>query len=51
MLSTFSPSFYVQYFRDIAAMIASGRGMSPDSVGEIMARYTTEPAVSSLDVE
>ncbi len=51
MLSTFSPSFYVEYFRDIAAMIASGRAMTPESVGEIMARYTTEPAASSLDVE
>ena len=30
-------------------MIASGRAMTPESVGEIMARYTTEPAVSSLD--
>jgi mannose-6-phosphate isomerase-like protein (cupin superfamily) len=49
MLSTFSPSFYVQYFRDMAAMIASGRAVTPDSVGEIMAHYTTETATSSLD--
>ncbi len=49
MLTTFSPSFYVQYFRDVAAMIASGRGMTPDSVGEIMARYTAEPAASRPD--
>lgn len=44
MMSTFSPSFYVQYFRDIADMIASGRPMTPESVGEIMARYSTQPA-------
>jgi len=44
MLSTFSPAFYVQYFRDVAAMIASGRPVTPQSVGEIMARYATTPA-------
>ena len=49
MLSTFTPSLYVQYFRDMAAMIATGRPVTPESVGEIMARYTTEPAASSLD--
>jgi len=45
MLSTFTPSFYVQYFRDLAAMIASGQPVTPKSAGEIMARYTTELAV------
>lgn len=49
MLSTFSPSFYVQYFRDLAEMIASGQAMTPESVGEIMSRYTTEPAQSKED--
>lgn len=44
MLSTFSPCVYVQYFRDVAAMIASGRPVTPQSVGEIMARYATTPA-------
>jgi len=47
MLSTFSPAFYVQYFRDVAAMIASGRPVTPQSVGEIMARYATTPAADS----
>lgn len=49
MLSTFSPAFYVQYFRDIAAMLASGRAMTPESVGEIMSLYTTEPAANRRD--
>ncbi len=49
MLSTFSPSFYVQYFRDLAAMIASGQAMTPEAVGEIMSHYTTEPAPSKKD--
>jgi len=51
MLSTFSPSFYVQYFRDMAEMIASGRPVTPESTGEIMARYTTAPAASHRDAE
>lgn len=49
MLSTFSPSFYVQYFRDMAEMIASGRPVTPESAGEIMARYTTALAASHRD--
>lgn len=49
MLSVFTPSFYVQYFRDMAAMIAEGRPMSPESIGELMARYTTQPAASPPD--
>ncbi len=51
MLSTFSPSFYVQYFRDMAEMIAAGRPVTPESTGEIMARYTTAPAASHRDAE
>ncbi len=49
MLSTFSPSFHIQYFRDMAEMIASGRPVTPESTGEIMARYTTAPAASTRD--
>lgn len=42
MLSTFTPSAYVQYFRDLADMIAQGTPMTPSSVTEVMARYSTE---------
>ncbi len=51
MLSTFTPAFYVQYFRDMAAMIASGQPVIPKSAGEIMARYTTELAVVLRDAQ
>lgn len=51
MLSIFSPAFYVQYFRDIAAMIAQGHPMTQESMTELMARYTTELSTSSLDAE
>jgi mannose-6-phosphate isomerase-like protein (cupin superfamily) len=49
MLSTFTPAFYVQYFRDMAAMIAGGQPVTPESVGEIMARYSTAPAAGHHD--
>lgn len=47
LLTTFSPAFYVQYFRDIAATIAQGRPMTQESLTELMARYATEPSASS----
>lgn len=49
LLSTFTPSFYIQYFRDMAEMIATGRPVTPESAGEIMARYSTEPVASHHD--
>jgi mannose-6-phosphate isomerase-like protein (cupin superfamily) len=41
-VATMSPDFYVRYFEEIAPLFAAGR---PDSkaVGQIMARYATEP--------
>ena len=44
MLSTFTPDLYVQYFRDLRDMIASGRQLSPQASIETMSRYATEPA-------
>ncbi len=49
LLSTFTPSFYIQYFRDLAEMIATGRPVTPESAGEIMARYSTEPVAGHSD--
>ena len=44
LLNTFTPDLYVQYFRDLHDMIASGRPVTPaDAVG-VMARYATVPA-------
>ncbi|MFC8131184.1 cupin domain-containing protein [Streptomyces sp. NPDC057302] len=44
MVSTFTPDLYVQYFRDLQAMIASGRPLTPRATVEVMSRYATEPA-------
>ena len=44
MLSTFTPDLYVQYFRDLRDMIASGQPLSPQASIETMSRYATEPA-------
>jgi len=44
MISTFTPDLYVQYFRDMSAMFATGAPMTPQAQIELMRRYATEPA-------
>ena len=44
MLNTFTPDLYVQYFRDLKAMIESGQPMTHDSVAEVWTKYGTEPS-------
>jgi quercetin dioxygenase-like cupin family protein len=44
MLSTFTPDLYVQYFRDLQDMIASGQELTPQASIQTMSRYATEPA-------
>ena len=44
ILNTFTPDLYVDYFRDLRAMIESGQQLTPDAVAGVMARYATEPA-------
>jgi quercetin dioxygenase-like cupin family protein len=44
LLNTFTPDLYVQYFRDMHDMIASGQSMTPDNMIQVMARYGTVPA-------
>ncbi|MFF3641700.1 cupin domain-containing protein [Streptomyces sp. NPDC002564] len=44
MLSTFTPDLYVQYFRDLQAMIADGRELTREANIEAMTHYATEPA-------
>ncbi|PRY39651.1 cupin domain-containing protein [Umezawaea tangerina] len=44
MLSTFTPDLYVQYFRDLQDMIASGQPMTPQANIRVMSRYATVPA-------
>ena len=44
LLNTFTPDLYVQYFRDLRDMIASGRPLTAEATVEAMSRYATEPA-------
>lgn len=43
LLNTFTPDLYVQYFRDIRDLAASGPPTA-DQLIDLMARYGTEPA-------
>lgn len=42
LLNTFTPDRYVQYFRDLHDMIAAGRPLNRQTIGEVMSRYATE---------
>lgn len=44
LLNTFTPDLYVQYFRDLHAMVAAGQPMTPADIVRVMAGYATEPA-------
>ncbi|MET7622387.1 cupin domain-containing protein [Streptomyces sp. NPDC005408] len=44
MLSTFTPDLYVQYFRDLQDMVASGQELTAQASIQTMSRYATEPA-------
>jgi mannose-6-phosphate isomerase-like protein (cupin superfamily) len=44
LLNTFTPDLYVQYFRDLHDMIASGQPLTAEAVTGVMARYATVPA-------
>ncbi|MEW1929454.1 cupin domain-containing protein [Streptomyces sp. NPDC088360] len=49
MVSTFTPDLYVQYFRDLQAMIADGQALTPQANIQVMSRYATEPAPTPGD--
>lgn len=44
LLNTFTPDLYVQYFRDLRAMIAAGQAPNEEKLVEVMGTYATEPA-------
>jgi mannose-6-phosphate isomerase-like protein (cupin superfamily) len=44
LLNTFTPDLYVQYFRDLHDMIASGQPLTGEAITGVMARYATVPA-------
>ena len=41
MVNTFTPDRYVQYFRDLHALMTSGAEATPDAVAEVMSHYAT----------
>ena len=49
LLNTFTPDLYVQYFRDLRAMIGQGGALTPEATATVMSRYATEPATSYAD--
>jgi mannose-6-phosphate isomerase-like protein (cupin superfamily) len=44
LLNTFTPDLYVQYFRDLGEMIASGEPLTAGNTIKAMSRYATTPA-------
>ena len=44
LLNTFTPDLYVQYFRDLRAMVTAGSAPSGEAIAATMARYATVPA-------
>ncbi len=44
LLNTFTPDLYVQYFRDLRQMIASGQPLTPGNTVKVMSRYATTAA-------
>jgi len=44
MINTFTPDLYVQYFKDLRAMIEAAGPLTPAATAEVMSRYATEPA-------
>jgi quercetin dioxygenase-like cupin family protein len=46
LLNTFTPDLYVQYFRDLRELAASGQPPSQQDIEQVMARYATEPATT-----
>jgi mannose-6-phosphate isomerase-like protein (cupin superfamily) len=44
LLNTFTPDLYVQYFRDLHDMLASGQALTGAAITGVMARYATVPA-------
>ena len=48
LLNTFTLDLYVQYFRDLHDMLASGQPLTDEAVARAMARYATVPATDDV---
>jgi len=51
LLNTFTPDLYVQYFRDLRAMIANGQPLTAAASAQVMSRYATTPSTDSVSPE
>jgi oxalate decarboxylase/phosphoglucose isomerase-like protein (cupin superfamily) len=51
MLNTFTPDLYVQYFRDLRDLLASGQPLTPEASARVMSRYATSPATDFAEHE
>jgi mannose-6-phosphate isomerase-like protein (cupin superfamily) len=47
LLNTFTPDLYVQYFRDLRDLVATGHPLTNAAIVETMARYATVPATNA----
>jgi mannose-6-phosphate isomerase-like protein (cupin superfamily) len=45
--NTFTPAYYVNYFRELSAMLGTG-AVTPDKLLTMMARYATEPPCGAV---
>jgi mannose-6-phosphate isomerase-like protein (cupin superfamily) len=45
MLNTFTPDLYVQFFRDLRAVVESGEAVTAEVRAKLNSRYGTSPAV------
>jgi len=43
-VTTFTPGFYVNFFRDMAKAVASGKAPSDEEIMKVIEHYATEPA-------
>ena len=51
ILNTFTPDLYVQYFRDLREIIASGLPLTAEASAQVMSRYATSPATDVAEDE
>lgn len=47
IVNTFTPDLYVQYFRDLRDLGASGEPLTPAATVRVMERYATQPVVGA----
>ena len=46
----FTPDLYVNYFRELRTLAASGQPPSPQKIASVMSRYATQPVTDAAAV-